>query len=401
MMQRIAAWPERENNFWSDAAGFRAETAITLQRKTMHMIPAKSKQEIVNLEVLYISMRRCTKGVIWKDSVAGFAHYWLKHLTKLKQELENGSYKARKARIFMLYVPKKREIMSVVFRDRVYQRALNDFAIYPAISRSLIYDNYACRKGMGPEFGRNRLTRMLRRHFINHGLCGWVLSCDIEGYYPNMPHWLAKKTLRRYLPDEIYFMAEEIIDNQPGTEGFYPGSQIIQLVGISALNQMDHYIKERLMIRAYGRYMDDFFLIHEDKSYLEYVWMEIERIVSECGMKLNAKKTKMRPLSQGMDFLGYHFSISDTGAVYATILSKKVRRERRLLRKLVKQVKEGKKTLEKVDEHLGCWLATASYGNTTKVRQRMMRYYTNLLKEVLGNDIAETSAISAEGNERK
>lgn len=35
-------------------------------------------------------------------------------------------------------------------------------------------------------------------------------------------------------------------------------------------------IKERLGIKFYGRYMDDFFLIHPDKDYLIYCLEEIK-----------------------------------------------------------------------------------------------------------------------------
>ena len=48
-------------------------------------------------------------------------------------------------------------------------------------------------------------------------------------------------------------------------------------------------------IKFYGRYMDDFYLIHEDKEYLRYCWKEIERHVNELGLSLNAK-TNIYPL---------------------------------------------------------------------------------------------------------
>ena len=64
-------------------------------------------------------------------------------------------------------------------------------------------------------------------------------------------------------------MAVEVLDGQyEGDTGYNPGSQMIQIAGIAFLDEVDHYIKERLRIKHYIRYMDDFILIHKDKEYL-------------------------------------------------------------------------------------------------------------------------------------
>ena len=83
----------------------------------------------------------------------------------------------------------------------------------------------------------------------------------------------------------------------------------------------DHFVKERLHIRWYGRYMDDFFLIHPDKEYLQYCRVEIEKHVAKLGLYLNAK-TNIFPLKNGLDFLGFHTYLTDTGKVI-----RKVRRK--------------------------------------------------------------------------
>ena len=66
---------------------------------------------------------------------------------KLSDELHSGTYKARKPVRFTITSPKPRDIASITFRDRVYQRSLNDNAVYLTMSKSFIYDNFACQKG--------------------------------------------------------------------------------------------------------------------------------------------------------------------------------------------------------------------------------------------------------------
>lgn len=338
-------------------------------------------EDVIGFEALYESMNKCIKQVLWKDSVAFFYHNWLREISKLEKELHNGTYKERKAKYFTVTEPKEREIMSIAFRDRVYQRSLNDVAIYPEVSRHFIYDNMACQRGKGTHKARERLKCFMQKYYRRHGSEGYVLQCDVKGYYPHMRHDIAKMVFKKYLDDNIYKMAADIIDNFPGEAGFNPGSQIIQIVGIAALNRMDHYIKEQLKIKYYIRYMDDFVLIHEDKETLKKCLACISKILKSLGMSLNVKKTKIRKLKEKTLFLGFQFRLTDTGKVIINIDPHRVKHERKKLRRMVNLVKKGKKKKGCVDEHFRSWKVHASYGNSYKMIQRMNQYYKELWED--------------------
>ena len=100
-----------------------------------------------------------------------------------------------------------------------------------------------------------------------------------------------------------------IIDSTEGEVGIPIGNQSSQLFALLYLNGLDHYIKEKLGIKFYGRYMDDFYLIHEDKEYLKYCLREITAYVGNLGLELN-EKTQIYPLRNGIDFFGVPY-ISD------------------------------------------------------------------------------------------
>lgn len=53
------------------------------------------------------------------------------------------------------------------------------------------------------------------------------------------------------------------------TDGLPLGYQTSQLLALMYLDEFDHWVKETLHARYYGRYMDDFYIIHEDKAYLK------------------------------------------------------------------------------------------------------------------------------------
>ncbi len=341
----------------------------------------KIAENVIGFEALENSMSKCKKGVIWKDSVAHYCLNSIEENLKLEKQLKSGTYKARKPVCFKVTHPKERDIVSISFRDRIYQRSLNDNSIYPQMSRGFIYDNMACQKGKGTDKARERLKAQMQRHYRKHGLNGYVLKCDIKGYYPNMRHDVALGKFKKKLDTWTYERTKQVLTEQySGEIGYNPGSQMVQIAGISVLDDLDHYIKEELRIKAYERYMDDFILIHESEEYLEHCKRKIEEKLNEIGFSFNEKKTKVQSIRKGITFLGFTFKLTETGKVIMIINPKNVKQERKKLYRLVQQAKRGEKTKAKVDECYYGWRNHAQKGSSTKLLRRMDKYYKDLWK---------------------
>ena len=341
-----------------------------------------SRETIISYDALYESMMRCRRGVNWKPSVAGFCLHASERITKLSDELKRGTYKPHSPRPIKITYPKPRDGLCICFRDRIYQRALNDLALYPMVVRTFIYDNAACQKGKGTDFARERLKKFLRTHFHHYGNKGYAAHIDVSGYYPNMRHDVAFAALRKRLPPDIYEMAVEALDGQyAGAVGFNPGSQMVQIVGLAALDDLDHYIKETLRVRHYLRYMDDFILIGNDYAQLADQVQAIVTELGKLGFRASPKKTKIVPVSEGFTCLGFTFRLTETGKVLLLIDPQNVKHERRKLKKLVRLSRAGVMPREEVDHCLQSWLAHAAHGDTYKVAQRMKIYYANLWRD--------------------
>lgn len=342
----------------------------------METIP---NERVIGFEALYESMCRCKKGVSWKDSVASYYLNGVERTINLSKQLTDGTYRASPPVHFTIHAPKEREIASIKFRDRVYQRSLNDNAVYPVMSRSFIYDNFACQKGKGTDAARNRLKDFLQQYYRKHGHNGYVAQFDIHGYYPTMSHEIAEGLFRRKLPPNIYEMVETILHEQyDGDRGYNPGSQLIQIAGISALDDFDHFVKEQLHAKYYIRYMDDFLIISADEAYLKMCMGVMIGKLEQMRFTLNEKKTRIYPLSEGIEFLGFKYILTETGKVLMLIRPENVKRERRKLRRLVEKSKRGDLPREKVDESYAAWRNHASKGNTYQLLQRMDAYYSEL-----------------------
>jgi len=336
-------------------------------------------EEVIGFDALYESMLKCRKGVMWKDSVSAYVLHGVERTMNLERELYDGKYKAKEPIRFTITSPKPREIASIAFCDRVYQRSLNDNAVYPIMSNSFIYDNFACQKGKGTDAARNRLKEFLRKHYRKHGNVGYVAQFDIHGYYPNMSHAMTEELFRKKLPKEVADRVIEILRHQyEGDKGYNPGSQLIQIAGISVLDGFDHFVKEQLHAKLYIRYMDDFLIISESKEYLEECKEKMKQYLTRLEFELNEDKTEIYPLSKGIEFLGFKFLLTDTGKVLMLMKSSNVKRQRLKLRRLVTKSKNGGLPRNKVDESYAAWRNHASKGNSYKSLQRMDAYYEEL-----------------------
>lgn len=372
----------------ADAVDLRVSTAIH-GGESVDMNYNITDEDIIGFEALWSSMMKCKAGVMWKASTSAFVLNGIQEVAKLANELHNGTYKERSHRYFTVTYPKERKIMSISFRDRVYQRSLNDVAIYPIMSRSFIYDNGACQKDKGADFARERLKCHLERYFRKHGNEGYVLKMDIRGYYPNMRHDIAKETFRKKLPQNIYERAEKILDGFPGEIGFNPGSQIIQIAGISVLSDIDHFIKERLRVKHYIRYMDDMLIVGNSREKLTEIRDIIGNKLREIGFELHPDKTQIIPICKGVMFMGFVYTITNTGKVIMRIDPSRVKAIRKKLFRMVKKAKEGKLTRSKVDESYQCWRNHASKGNSYALLKKIDQYYENLWRDTDGQSSKE------------
>lgn len=238
----------------------------------------------------------------------------------------------------------------------------------------------ACQKKKGTDFCRNRMKCHLQRFYRQNKLSGYILECDVAGYYPNMKSEVAENVFTTNFPKEIADEVVTILRTQYGNEGgYFPGSQLLQLVGIAALNGLDHYIKEKLHIKHYVRYMDDFLLIHDDKAYLEECRRRIADELATLGMTLHPKKTKIIPVSQEFKFLGFIYRLTKTGKVLMFVNPQTVKEERQRLRKMARLVKNGRMTKAKYEECYQCWRAHAMKGSSSEMTRRMDKFHKDLL----------------------
>lgn len=266
------------------------------------------------------------------------------NLCQIAERLKRGRYKVHGYQNFYVYEPKKRQIQALRYDDRIVQHVLCDNYLMPYFSKRVIYDNSACQVGKGHHFALRRVTGFLRKFYNNYGANGYVLKCDILKFFPSLPHDVVKKVVGDEIQDpQVKELFNGIIDSYQtspafmrkyGIKEYEPyytknvgwrkreiirgvpiGNQTSQIIGMIYLDPVDRLCKEKLGIKYYSRYMDDFILIHPSKEYLRECLEKI-RYVVEKKLKLQFNnKTQIVPLKNGFQYLGFHFYLKNNGKI--------------------------------------------------------------------------------------
>ncbi len=357
------------------------------------------------------------KGSIWKESVQKYEMNLLRNTYNLQTMLRNGEYKQKEFYEFVLQERGKiRFIKSMHISDRVVQRSLCDNILLPKLKQYLIYDNGASLKNKGIDFSRKRLECHLHKFYRKYGSNeGYILLIDYSKFFDNIRHdklftTLSKRLDKEFMPfieqlvssfaidvsylnDKDYAnclnvlynsLEHSLIDKKNLTgekmmaKSIGIGSQISQICGVYYPTRIDNYCKIVKQLKYYGRYMDDVYIIHQDKEYLKKLLEEIDEISKDLGLFINRKKTHIVKLSHEFTFLKIKYNLTSSGKVIKRLAPSTITRERRKLKKYRKLLDEGKMQYKDIEMAYHSWRGNAIKYRSYNSVKRLDELYDNL-----------------------
>ena len=339
-------------------------------------------EKIYDFQNLYNSYKKARKGKRWKEAAVKFEVNLMEAILLLQRQLKTKTYTLSEYNVFKVYEPKERLVMSNSYKDKVVQHSICDNVLEPTLTKTFILDNYASQVGKGTDFGLNRLNYFMRRYYRQNKTAeGWVLKCDIRKYFYNIDHTKLKVMIRKHITcKDTLWLLDMIIDSTEGNIGIPIGNQSSQLFALLYLSGLDHFIKEKLGVKFYGRYMDDFYLIHKDKEFLKHCRKEITAYVTGLGLELNSK-TCISPLKNGIDFLGFHTYLTESGKVIKKLRQSSKVRIRRRLKKYKKLNEQHRLPKKRIECSYNSWKGHAKRGNCYHLIKQMDELYNNLFKK--------------------
>ena len=337
-------------------------------------------QTLTDFGNLYNSYLVSLKGKGKIKSAARFNIMALENLYVMKQRLLNHIYRISPYSEFVVNEPKERIVKSGSFRDKILQHCLCDYVLIPKLNKEFILDNYAGQIGKGTLFGLDRLSEHLLDFYSEHGCNGYILKCDITKFFYSINHNVMKKLIGELFTDEdIQWICNSFIDSVDG-DGLPLGNQSSQVFALIYLNGLDHYITEELGCKYYGRYMDDFYLLSDDKEYLKECLVKIKKYLTNLELTLNAK-TEIVPMGKGIRFLGFHTYLTDDGKVIRKLNGDNKRHIKKRLRKYAKLVFDDRMERKRFNEIYQSWRNHASHGNCFKLIYEMDLFVDELMNE--------------------
>ena len=355
----------------------------------MHNLSAMDKQKgqycmtdfekVVDFHNMYRAYRKAKCGKGFKKSSARFNLIALDGVNALIHQLRDKTYTVSDYNKFKVYEPKERLIQTTSFKDKVVQHCLCDNVIMPRLQRVFIRDNCAGQKGKGTLFGLDRLSEQMEAFYSKYGFTGYILKCDITKYFYNISHEQLKDIVSYhfgYDPD-VCWLCNLFIDSTEG-KGLPLGNQINQGFALLYLDGMDKLIKYELGIEYYGRYMDDFYLIHPSKDYLKYCLEVIRAYLETLDLTLNGK-TQIFPFKNGVSYLGFHTYVTSDGRVIRRLKNQNKRNAQKKFLRMAKLVTEGKLPAEKFAASYAAWKNHISHGNCYRLGAAMDQRVSEIL----------------------
>ena len=326
------------------------------------------------IKAAYLSRR----GVGKKASVQKYMMNLLMNSVQSHEKLMNGQDVRQGFIEFDIHERgKARHIKAMHVKERVIQRSLCDNALVSVLRRSLVYDNGASLKGKGIHFALFRLRDMLRKYVRKYGTEGYILLVDFSGYFDNIQHEPIKKMLIENFDDtRIRWLAWQFV-KAFGEYSLGIGSQVSQIFAVAYPNRVDHRIREWHRIGLAARYMDDTYVISNDKSELERVLADCTEMWNALGIKLNHRKTQIIPIKR-FSFMHVRFRITDTGKVLMLPNRKSFTRMRRKLRTFAKLFRSEQMTLSQINTCYQSWYGYQAHFDAHKALRSADAYYYSL-----------------------
>ena len=153
-------------------------------------------------------------------------------------------------------------------------------------------------------------------------------------------------------------------------KGLPIGNMTSQILAIFYMNDVDHFIKEKLKAKYYIRYMDDLMILDTNQEKLKEFYILIKKEIEKLKLNIN-EKSNIFNLKNGVSFLGYVFKINNGKII--------IRYNNQTIRRITKKLKNLKlHDLEKFQRSKGSY---QGYFNLTNTRILKHPNLINILEE--------------------
>ena len=298
---------------------------------------------------LFEAYRQCRRSKRNKASALAFELDYEEKLYELCELLESGNWNPSPSLAFVVRRPVLREIFAADFRDRVVHHWLMN-KLNPLLENYFTEDSFACRPYRGTHYGIARMYQYMhsgpegqyisRLHVLKLDISGFFMNIDRSILFNGISVWLSTYYRGEDLPLVVEVLSKIIFNDaasncirhgrykdwnrlprhkslfhSPKDCGLPIGNLTSQIMANFYLHPLDVFVRGWLGIACYGRYVDDFVLMHEDPKVLVEARERIrDFLASKLNLQLHPHKMYLQHSGHGLSFLGVMIM---PGRVYA------------------------------------------------------------------------------------
>lgn len=222
----------------------------------------------------------------------------------------------------------------IIFKPKFYPDQIIHWALMQQIEPIIMKGMYDLCCASVRNRGIKRAANYLKRNLINDRKnTRYCLKLDIKKFYPSLDKEILKQKFRKKIKDnDVLNLLDMIVDSSE--EGVPIGNYTSQWFANFYLQDLDHYIKEKLQIKYYVRYMDDMLLFHRNKKELHKIRIAVDEFLKKEHLKIKENWQLFKVDSRPLDFIGYRFYRG-----YTTLRDSNFLRIKRRIKKVYKKKK--------------------------------------------------------------
>jgi len=335
-------------------------------------------EKIISPENLFLAWDNFKVGKTKKKDIQAFEWKLEQNIFQLARELRGRSYRHGSYASFYIRDPKQRHIHKAEVRDRILHHAV--FAVLnPIFEPVFISHSFSCRIDKGTHKGVIALEKMVRKETQNYTQPCFILKCDVKKFFDTVDHGILMSILTRRIKDEnAVGLLKEIVDSFSSEQsdiftarGLPIGNLTSQLFANIYLNELDQFVKNKLRIKYYARYTDDFVIVGDTKKELESILIKVGSFLkNNLLLELHPKKIVIKKYSQGVDFLGY--------IVLPHYQALRTKTKKRIFNKLkirIVQHKAGEISEKSLSQSLQSYLGVLLHADTYELKQELLNQF--------------------------
>ena len=268
-----------------------------------------------------------------------FSKLYVENCIKLTNEINNGTYEIGPSITFCVTNPKLREVFAADFRDRVVHHLIMN-ELMPLFEQLFITNSYSCRKEKGVLYGVNSIYEQIKQCTKDYTVDAWILKMDLKSFFMSIDKRLLADRLDEFIvnnyhndrkKEKLRVLCKQVIMHHPerncekrgdeslwnklapekslfkikGEKGLPIGNLTSQVFANFYLHPLDKFITEDLGFKYYGRYVDDFVIICEDKKRLLAARQKIfDFTIRNLGIEVHPDKVYFQHYLNGVKFIG-------------------------------------------------------------------------------------------------